>query len=134
MNPNEMLPMNPKTKLLVASAVLLALGAAAALTGLDSALIARIALGGAAVAGLAWWFTKARHAQTAGAPKPRLEIIARTGLSQRTGLALIEVDGKALLVVHGDGFAEVHPPGAAKPARRRASKRGSFKQALRSVS
>jgi hypothetical protein len=127
--------MNPKTKLLVASALLLALGAAAAVTGIDTALIARVALGLSAVAGLGWWFIKARHARGADVEKPRLEIIARTGLSHRTGLALVEVDGKALLVVHGEGFAEVHEPLAARPARRRrGQRRGSFKQALRSVS
>jgi len=126
--------MNPKTKILVASAVLLALGAAAAVTGLDSALVARVALGLTAVAGLAWWFIKANHAQARAPQKPRLEIIARTGLSHRTGLALVEVDGRALLVVHGDGFAEVHQPGATKAPRRRSTRRASFEQALRSVS
>lgn len=123
--------MNPKTKILVASAVILALGAAASLGGLNAALLARVAIGAIAVAGFAWWYLKARHARTADGEKPRLSVIARTGLSQRTGLALIEVDGKALLVVHGDGFAEVHQPGA---ARRRTARKQTFKQALRSVS
>ena len=120
--------MNPKTKILIASAVLPVLGAAASIGGMNSALIARVALGTAALAGFAWWYVKARHATAASGEKPRLQVIARTGLSQRTGLALVEVDGKALLVVHGDGFAEVHP------AVRRQSKRRSFKTALRSVS
>jgi flagellar protein FliO/FliZ len=121
--------MNPKTKILIASAVLLVLGAAASIGGMNAALVARVALGSAALAGFAWWYAKGRHAAVAGAEKPRLQVIARTGLSQRTGLALVEVDGKALLVVHGDGFAEVHPSTA-----RRQSKRRSFKAALRSVS
>ena len=126
--------MNPKTKILVASAVLLALGTAASVSGLNAALLARLALATAATAGLAWWFVKARHGRAAADEKPRLQVIARTGLSQRTGLALVEVDGQALLVVHGDGFAEVHPPAGVKaPRRRRPAKRPSFKQALRSV-
>lgn len=128
--------MNPKTKILVASAVLLALGTAASISGLNAALLARLALGAVAAAGLAFWYAKARGARTASGEKPRLSIIARTGLSQRTGLALIEVDGKPLLVVHGDGFAEVHRPDVAKESRkrRRGAKKQSFKQALRSVS
>lgn len=128
--------MNPKTKILVASAVILALGTAAGVSGLNAALLARLALGGVAAAGFAWWYVKARRAGAANGEQPRLAIIARTGLSQRTGVALIEVDGKALLVVHGDGFAEVHQPGIAKQSarRRRGAKKQTFKQALRSVS
>lgn len=124
--------MNPKTKILIASAVLLVLGTAATISGLDAALLARLALAGAALGGLAWWFVKARHAGATPGAKPRLEVISRTGLSQRTALALVEIDGQPLLVVHGDGFAEVHVPGAAAAVRRRA--RQSFKAALRSVS
>ncbi len=127
--------MNPKTKILIVSAVLLGLGAAAALTGVSPAIAARAALGLAAAAGLGWWLVKARAAQGGVTSKPRLDVIARTGLSHRTGLALVEVDGQPLVVVHGDGFAEVHQPGSARPARRRRpTKRSSFKQALRSVS
>lgn len=37
-----------------------------------------------------------------------LEVRARTGLSPRCGLALIEAEGERYLVVHGDGFATVH--------------------------
>ncbi|MBL8953414.1 MAG: flagellar biosynthetic protein FliO, partial [Myxococcaceae bacterium] len=93
--------MNPKTKLFIISAVLLALGAGASVAGLDAALLARLALGGVAVAGLGWWFVKARHANPGAAERPRLAVIARTGLSPRAGVALVEVDGRALLVVHG---------------------------------
>jgi hypothetical protein len=127
--------MNPKTKILAASAVLLALGTAASVGGLNAALAARLALAAVAIAGMAWWFIKARHAGAATTDKPRLQVISRTGLSQRTGLALVEVDGRALLVVHGDGFAEVHQPGETKqPRGRRNARRQSFKQTLRSVS
>jgi flagellar biogenesis protein FliO len=124
--------MNPKTKILVASAVLLVLGAAASLSGLNAALLARLVLGAVAAAGFAWWYVKGRHSPAAAGEKTRLAVIARTCLSQRTGLALVEVDGRALLVVHGDGFAEVHPAAAAKKQPRRRAR--SFKAALRSVS
>ncbi|MBK7858232.1 MAG: flagellar biosynthetic protein FliO [Archangiaceae bacterium] len=124
--------MNPKTKVFVASAVLLVLGAAAAVGGLDAARLARLVLGGACLAALGWWWLKARGARGAGPEKPRLAVVARTGLSPRTGLALVEVDGRTLLVVHGDGFAEVHPAAGRRPPRKRA--RASFSAALRSVS
>jgi hypothetical protein len=126
--------MSPKTRILVASAVLLALGTAASASGLDAALLARLLLGGAALAGFGFWYVKARKAASStGHDKPRLAVIARTGLSQRTALALVEVDGQALLVVHGDGFAEVHPGSPSKKQPRRRARR-SFKAALRSVS
>ena len=120
---------SPKNKILAASALLLALGAAATASGLNAAGIARVAIGCGAVGGLAWWFTKGRQQRAAAGEKPRLEVIARSGLSQRTALALVEVDGKPFLVVHGDGFAEVCQPAT----RRRTAKRQSFKAALRSV-
>lgn len=40
--------------------------------------------------------------------EPALEVRARTGLTSRCGLALIEADGQSFLVVHGEGFATVH--------------------------
>ena len=125
--------MTPKIKIVVASAVLLVLGGAASLSGMNSALLARIALATVSVAALAWWALSARNARGAADEKPRLNIIARTGLSNRTGLALVEVDGQPLVVVHGEGFAEIHQPGVDKRPRRR-SRKPSFKQALRSVS
>ena len=123
--------MHPKTKILVASALVLALGAAASLSGASPALLARIALGAAAVAGAAWWWRKARQAGAPGAEQPRLAVVARSGLSPRTALALVEVGGRTMLVVHGEGFAEIHPLGR---SRRPPQKRKAFAAALRSVS
>jgi len=100
--------MSPKTKILVASALLLVLGAAAGAGGLSAPTLARLALGAAAVAAFAWWYLKGR--QAADAEPPRLSVIARAGLSSRAGVALVEVDGQALLVVHGDGYAAIHRP------------------------
>ena len=60
--------MNPKTKIFVASAVLLALGTVASVSDLNSALLARLALGAVAIAGLAWWFVKARHTRATSTP------------------------------------------------------------------
>lgn len=126
---------SPKNKLITASLLLLALGAAASAGGLNAALLARGMMAVIAIAGMAWWFVRARGQRTGNAEAPRLEVVSRAGLSQRTALALVQVDGKPYLVVHGDGFAEICEPGAVKKQRRRrAAKRTSFKSALRSVS
>ena len=98
---------SPRNKLLAASALLLALGTAATLGGLDAAAVARAVLACTAVAGLAWWYLKARRVSP-DAPAPRLQVVSRTGLSQRAAVALVEVDGKSFLIVHGDGYAQVH--------------------------
>lgn len=55
--------------------------------------------------GAGWWVSRPKTATFAGAP--RLAVIQRAGLSPRSGVALLEVDGRAYLVVHGDGFANV---------------------------
>jgi hypothetical protein len=100
----------PKNKLLAASAVLALLLVMASMNGLSASGVARAALAVAAIGGIAAWWLKAQKA----APKkfqlaPRMSVVSRTGLSQRTGLALVEVDGRAFLVVHGDGYAEICP-------------------------
>jgi flagellar protein FliO/FliZ len=121
--------MTPKTKLTIASLLLLGLAVAAGVRGLDATSIARALLAVAALAGLGWWFLRSRRAGSATAA-PRIAIVARTGISNRTGVALVEIDGKPFLVVHGDGFANVSAISASR-ARKQAS---AFKSALRSVS
>ena len=103
-----MKPLSPKHKLIAAAVALAALPLVAASQGLSAAGAARIVLGLVAAAGIGWWFL--RNRAVAGAKfrlPPRLNVVQRVGLSQRTGLALVEVDGQALLVVHGDGFARI---------------------------
>jgi flagellar protein FliO/FliZ len=121
--------MTPKTKIAIASIMLLALGVAAGAQGLDATRIARALLAVVALAGLGGWFLRSRSARPA-APAPRVAIVARTGLAHRTGVALIEIDGKPFLVVHGDGFANV----SAIPERRTRKQAGAFNAALRSAS
>jgi flagellar protein FliO/FliZ len=99
---------SPRNKLLAASALLLALGTAASIGGMNSAAIARAILACASIAGFGWWYVKGRRANGDAGPA-RLAVVCRTGLSQRAGVALIEVDGKSFLIVHGDGYAQVHP-------------------------
>ncbi|MFT3706670.1 MAG: flagellar biosynthetic protein FliO [Archangium sp.] len=109
--------LTPRQKLVGASVLALTLPLAATLQGASAAMIARVVLGLAAVAGLAFWFIRARGGFSLSKFKaaPRLNVVQRVGLSQRTGLALVEVDGKPYLVVHGDGFARIRP--ARRPTR-----------------
>ncbi|MCU0700331.1 MAG: flagellar biosynthetic protein FliO [Myxococcaceae bacterium] len=86
---------------------LLTLGAAAASGSFTSA--ARIVLGTGAIAGLVAWAIRqkglalpSRFART-----PRLQVVQKIGLSPRTGVALIEVDGRSFLIVHGDGAPRI---------------------------
>jgi len=108
--------LTPRQKLLGAVVLALLVPVFASLQGASAATLARVVLGLAALGGLGAWFLRARG----GLPSkfksaPRLNVVQRVGLSQRTGLALIEVDGKPYLIVHGDGFARIRP--ARQPAR-----------------
>jgi flagellar protein FliO/FliZ len=105
-----MLTLTPRYKLFAASSLLLVLPAVSALQGATAAGAARLALGLAAAGGLALWLSRTK-ALTPGRFKtaPRLSVVQRVGLSARSGLALVEVDGRPYLVVHGDGFARIRP-------------------------
>lgn len=117
----------PKAKVFAACAALVVLLAMGSAAGASSASVARLVLGLVSVAGMGFWFVRAKGGLGAPAKKfelaPRLSVISRTGLSQKAGVALVEVDGRPYLVVHGDGFAEVHATVAAKKplVRRRAA-------------
>jgi flagellar biogenesis protein FliO len=109
--------LSPRQKLVGAAVFALVAPLIAAAHGASAATAARVLLGLAAAGGLAAWFIRARGGLGSSKFKaaPRLHIVQRVGLSQRTGVALIEVDGKPYLVVHGDGFAKISP--ARRPAR-----------------
>lgn len=112
-----------KMKLLAASLLVLLLAAFAQQSGMNAALVARVALGMAAAGGLAVWMIRARRpgsGRTFQLP-PRLTVAARTGLSPRCGVALVEADGGRYLVAYGDGFAQLLNT---LPARPRARKGG----------
>lgn len=101
--------MTPRTKLIAASVALTALIAMATFRGVSATAAARAALTLAALGGIGWWWLRSQ--KLAPSKKfqlaPRMSVVSRAGLSQRTGLALVEVDGKSFLVVHGDGYAEI---------------------------
>lgn len=114
------LAITPRQKLVGASLAALMIPLAASLQGASAATAARAVIAVLALGGLAFWFIRAKGglgflAGTKFKSAPRLEVVQRVGLSQRTGLALIEVDGKPYLVVHGDGFARIRP--ARRPTR-----------------
>ena len=109
--------LSPRQKLVGAALLALVAPLIAAAQGASAATAARVLLGLAATGVIAAWFVRARGGLGTSKFKsaPRLNVVQRVGLSQRTGLALIEVDGKPYLVVHGDGFAKITP--ARRPAR-----------------
>ena len=109
--------LSPRQKLVGAALLALVAPLIAAAQGASAATAARVLLGLAAAGGIAAWFIRARGGLGTSKFKsaPRLNVVQRVGLSPRTGLALIEVDGKPYLVVHGDGFAKITP--ARRPAR-----------------
>ena len=114
-----------KVKLIAAAFLILLLAAFAQQSGTSAALMARIALAVAALAGLTAWWIRARGG--AGRPfqlPPLLSVAARTGLSPRCGVALVEADGRRFLVAYGDGFAQLlnalppRPPAHARTGRK----------------
>jgi len=118
-----------KVKLLAASLLVLLLAAFSQRSGASAAVVARVVLGVAALGGLALWMVRARQsgARMGAGPfqlPPRLSIAARAGLSARTGLALVDADGRRYLVAYGDGFAQLlnalpsRPPAQARAGRR----------------
>ncbi|HLT28604.1 MAG TPA: hypothetical protein VK013_01075 [Myxococcaceae bacterium] len=62
----------------------------------------------ACLAGAGWLWKQGSLGRPGTPEEIPLEVRARTGLSPRCGLALIEAEGERYLVVHGDGFATVH--------------------------
>jgi flagellar protein FliO/FliZ len=100
--------LTPRHKLFAAVALTALVPLIASVQGASN--IARVLLGLSALTGIAFWFIRARGGLSSQFKKaPRLQVIQRVGLSQRNGIALVEVDGKPYLVVHGDGFARMRP-------------------------
>ncbi|MBN8466008.1 flagellar biosynthetic protein FliO [Corallococcus exiguus] len=101
---------SPRGRLLFASALLVGLATLAPLGGLSLVGTSRLLIGATALGGLGWVLLRKggmAGSADAAAPEP-LSIVSRTGLSQRCGLALVDVDGRRYLVAYGDTFAEIH--------------------------
>lgn len=111
--------LTPRHKLIAALGLLLLLPIVAAFQGASAATAARLVLALASVGGIAFWFIRARGGVASKFKSaPRLNVIQRVGLAQRTGLTLVEIDGKPFVIVHGDGYARIRP--THKPAAVRA--------------
>lgn len=125
---------SPRNKLLLALGLVLALAALAPLGGMSAASVARGLLGAAALVGLGWWLVRRGRADVRFALTERMRVVSRTGLSQRCGLALVEVDGSRYLVAFGDSFAEIRraqaPVRVKSRSRRRAVARSHEKETL----
>ena len=94
-----------KQKFLAAAVLLAMLPLLALLQSGSGVLAARLASGLLVLAALGWWGLKGKR--RAFELPPRLSIIGRVGLSARSGLALVEVDGVTFLVAHGEGYAQL---------------------------
>ena len=101
--------LTPRHKLIAVGVLTLAVPLLAAAQGASAASAARLLLGLIALGGIVAWVIHSRNALPTSAFKaaPRLQVLQRVGLSQRTQVALVEVDGKPYLIVHGDGFAKI---------------------------
>ncbi|HEX8822585.1 MAG TPA: flagellar biosynthetic protein FliO [Archangium sp.] len=113
---------SPRTKVLLAGGLLLGLAALAPLGGVSATSVARGLLGALALTGLGWWLMRRGRAESRFTLSERMRVVSRTGLSQRCGLALVEVEGSRYLVAFGDSFAEIHRarvPKRVKPRSRR---------------
>ena len=97
----------PKAKLLAACGLLAALALIAPSQSMNPTMLARLVLGGVALAGLAWWAVRRQASPAKFALAPRLQVAARTGLSPKCSVALVEADGRTYLIAFGDGFAEI---------------------------
>lgn len=101
--------LSPRLKLIGLGACTAALALAAALSSGSFTTGARIVLGAAAVAGLVGWALKQKGLALPGrfAKTPRMQVVQKIGLSARTGVALVDVDGRSFLIVHGDGGTRI---------------------------
>lgn len=108
---------SPKNKLLLASALLGVLLLLAPGHGVSPATLARVVLGLVALAGLAYWAQRKGKGTSKFQLPGRLTVAARTGLSPKCAVALVEADGRTYLVAYGDGFAEIQETAGARAAR-----------------
>ena len=114
---------SPRNKLLLALGLVLGLAALAPVGGVSVTSVARGLLGAAALVGLGWWLVRRRRADARFALTERMRVLSRTGLSQRCGLALVEVEGSRYLVAFGDSFAEIRRAHAPKRVKSRSRRR-----------
>ncbi|NTX33589.1 flagellar biosynthetic protein FliO [Myxococcus sp. CA033] len=101
--------LSPRTRLQVATLLVLGLALLGPLGGVSVVSTARWLLILGTLCGLGWWWFRRGAQGPRVASAERMQVISRAGLSPRCGLALVEVEGRGFLVAFGDAFAEVHP-------------------------
>ncbi|NVJ00927.1 hypothetical protein HV824_22805 [Myxococcus sp. AM009] len=106
---------SPRSRLLLAGALVLGLAVLGPVAGVSTTVVARWLLGAVALAVLGWWWHRRGAVVTGAASAPRLTVVSRAGLSQRCGVALVEVDGRGYLVAFGDAFAEIRETASPAP-------------------
>ncbi|WP_205507585.1 flagellar biosynthetic protein FliO [Myxococcus vastator] len=106
---------SPRSRLLLAGALVLGLAVLGPVAGVSTTVAARWLLGAVALAVLGWWLHRRGGVVTGAATAPRLTVVSRAGLSQRCGVALVEVDGRGYLVAFGDAFAEIRETASPAP-------------------
>jgi flagellar protein FliO/FliZ len=121
--------MSPRTRLFLALGLVLGLAGVAQWREASVNSLARALLGGLALAVLGGWLMYRGRAGAGFSRTEPLRVVSRTGLSQRCGLALVEVEGSRYFVVFGDSFAEirkVRAPARVKSRSRRRAGAGAL--------
>ncbi|ATB27859.1 hypothetical protein [Melittangium boletus] len=99
--------MSPRARMVLALGLVLALAVMARWGETSVTSVARVLLGGVAlVVGVGWLRRRDRSGTRFMRAEP-LRVVSRAGLSQRCGLALVDVEGSHYLVVFGDSFSEI---------------------------
>jgi flagellar protein FliO/FliZ len=121
-----MTALSPRQKLMTAGGLSALLTLAAALSSGSITTGSRIIIGASSLAGFAAWALRRKEFSRFGqfSQAPRLRVVQKIGLSPRTGVALLEVDGRSFLVIHGDTGTRI---------RRVASRAAVVTQPLRAV-
>jgi len=106
MNP-LLLFMSPRARMALALGLVLVLAVVARWGETSVTSVARVLLGGVALVVGVGWLKRGERSGARFMREEPLRVVSRTGLSQRCGLALIDVEGSHYLVVFGDSFAEI---------------------------
>jgi flagellar protein FliO/FliZ len=109
----------PRTKLLLACALLALLLITGASQGLSIVALSRVALIAALFAGAILWVRSRGRSSSQPHSPHSLRVLSKAGLSPRCSLALVSAEGRQYLVAYGDGFAQIELASAPRRTSRR---------------